>query len=96
MGAKPRPSRQTRLIITVSDIEQADRIIENSGVLDQLAQWRDADRGKKSKLNTGGRPAVFDDRIVLVLFMLLTILHRRCTLPRPPTCSTATGKTQRL
>lgn len=76
MGAKPRPSRQTRFIITVADIEQADRIIENSGVLDQLAQWRDEDKGKKSKLNTGGRPAVFDDRIVLVLFILLTILHR--------------------
>lgn len=56
MGAKPRPSRQTRFIITVADIEQADRIIENSGVLDQLAQWRDEDKGKKSKLNTGDVP----------------------------------------
>lgn len=73
----------------IADMTKAAKMVDESQVVKRIASWRQEDRAGN---HPGGRPPIVDDRIILIVLLLLTrehaplfvremgnVLHRRLT-----------------
>lgn len=70
-GPEAAEEKDTRL--PNSWVKRAAGLIDDSGLCENLAQWRAEDKALKGP---GGRPAIVGDRLVLILLAILAFEHR--------------------
>ncbi|TFC09768.1 hypothetical protein E3O19_16455, partial [Cryobacterium algoritolerans] len=56
----------------IGDVTKAAKMIDESHVVERVVAWRQKDRAGK---HPGGRPSVVNDRIILIVLLLLAREH---------------------